>query len=108
ARGQSGGQGAGDVLHDRRGRIIDGRVGPSIRIAGKVARCGASPAAAGHLDAILSVFCHDDAGRLSSRWEWQLFVDESDARQILGYRTHLPERVWAQISPGVTALVTAV
>lgn len=35
-------------------------------------------------------------------------MDESDARQILGYRTHLPERVWAQISPGVTALVTAV
>ena len=43
-----------------------------------------------------------------SRWEWQLFVDESDARQILGYRTQLPERVWKQIEPGVVALVTAV
>ena len=35
-------------------------------------------------------------------------MDDSDARQILGYRTQLPERVWVQIGPAVTTLVTAV
>lgn len=104
-------QGARDGLDDF-GLRLSGqrRVGPQVRIWGKVPRGGTAVPATGHRDAFLQVDVHyvEKSGYLISRYSWHVVLETEMSHAILRYRPKDAPPEWEAVADGVRMLVATV